>query len=143
MMVDYNNIKEYLDWTAQKAEIKYNSKALNFPVLPNCLYWAFMGDNIGSEEGKHRPILVLRTYKNSPLCSVVPLTTQRLNDGYWYHIDLKDIHSSVLCEQMRTMDQKRIDKPYRIKGKIAKICASDWDKINKQIKWLYRMTDLK
>ena len=48
-----------------------------------------MGCNMGSEEGKHRPVLVTRTYPNPPTITVLPLTTQRLNDGKQYHVDLE------------------------------------------------------
>ena len=98
-----------------------------------------MGCNIGSEEGKHRPVLIIRTYKNSPVCTVMPLTTQRLNDGYWYHIDMEHYNSTVLCEQMRVIDITRIEKPYRVKGKIMSISKKDWEEIDKEVKWLYSM----
>lgn len=38
---------------------------------------------------KHRPVLVTRTYPNPPTITVLPLTTQRLNDGKQYHVDLE------------------------------------------------------
>ena len=63
-----------------------------------------MGCNIGSEERKHRPVLVTRTYPNSPAITVLPLTTQRLNDGKQYHVDLEKQNSTVLVEQMRVID---------------------------------------
>ncbi|WP_412677366.1 type II toxin-antitoxin system PemK/MazF family toxin [Bacillus smithii] len=44
------------------------------------MYWAHWVINVGHEEDKHRPVLVVRSEKNSPLCAVVPLTIQRLND---------------------------------------------------------------
>lgn len=138
-MIDYNDVEDYLDWTKQKAALKFNSGSKNFPIVYNCVYWAFMGCNVGSEEGKHRPVLVIRTYKNSPICTVLPMTTQRLNDGYWYHIDLEKQNSTVLCEQMRIIDIARIDKPFRVGGKIVSITKKDWKAIDKQVKWLYSM----
>lgn len=137
--IPYDDIQEFMDWTKTKSELKFNSQAKSFPIMYNCIYWAFMGCNIGSEEGKHRPVLVTRTYKNSPICTVIPLTSQRLNDEYWYHIDLENHDSTALCEQMRIIDLTRIEKPYRIKGKIMSISKRDWEEINKEILWLYKL----
>lgn len=58
----------------EKAELKFNPTSKSFPIFHNCIYWAFMGNNIGSEEEKHRPVLITRTYMNSPICTVLPLT---------------------------------------------------------------------
>lgn len=140
MSIPYDDLETYLDWAKVKAALKFSDKEReDFPIIPNCVYWAYMGCNVGSEEGKHRPVLVTRTYKKSTICTVLPLTTQRLNDGYWYHIDLEKYESTVLCEQMRTVDLLRIEKPYRIKGKIMSISKKDWEQINKQVNWLYKM----
>lgn len=139
MSISYDDLETYLDWVKVKADLKFNSPTRNFPIMPNCIYWAYMGCNVGSEEGKHRPILVTRTYKKSPICTALPLTTQRLNDGYWYHVDLENHESTVLCEQMRTIDLARIEKPYRIQGKIISISKNDWRRISKQVNWLYKM----
>lgn len=139
MKVDYDELQEYMDWMKKKLDLKYNVQIKDFPILYNCIYWAFMGCNVGSEEGKHRPVLIMRTYKNSSVCAVLPLTTQRLNDEYWYHVDLEHINSTVLCEQLRVIDISRIDKPYRIKGRIVSISKKDWEEIDREVKWLYAM----
>lgn len=137
--IPYDDLEMFMDWTKTKSELKFNPPTKNFPIIPNCIYWAYMGCNIGSEEGKHRPVLVTRTYKNSPICTVLPLTTQRLNDEYWYHVDMEHYDSTVLCEQMRIIDIIRIEKPYRIGGKIVSISKKDWEEIDKEVKWLYRL----
>lgn len=142
MKVEYQEIEDYLDWTKQKAELKFNTPNKSFPILYNCIYWAFMGCNIGSEEGKHRPVLVTRTYKNSPICTVLPLTTQRLNDGKAYHVDLELINSSVLCEQMRIIDTKRLEKPMYLNGKICTITQKDWNAIDAQVRKQYLLSQL-
>lgn len=139
LQIDYDDLQEFMDWTKTKSELKFNPQPKNFPIIPNCVYWAYMGCNVGSEEGKHRPVLVTRTYKNSPVCTVLPLTTQRLNDEFWYHIDMENYDSTVLCEQMRIIDITRIEKPYRVKGKIMSISKKDWEEIDKEVKWLYRL----
>ena len=60
MQVDYDDLQIYLDWTKTKSELKFNPQPKSFPILYNCVYWAFMGCNVGSEEGKHRPVLITK-----------------------------------------------------------------------------------
>lgn len=142
MNIDYQEFQLYMDWINKKAELKFNPQSKTFPVLYNCIYWAFMGCNIGSEEGKHRPVLITRTYKNSPICTIIPLTTQRLHDDKHYHIDLEIEDSTALCEQMRIIDISRIDKPLYKNGKILQISRNDWENINIEIKRQYLLSKL-
>ena len=122
-----------MEWTKTKSELKFNPVKKNFQILHNCIYWAYLGCNIGAEEGKRRPVIVTRTYLNSPIVSIIPLTTKRLNDGKEYHIDLENEKSTALVEQMRIIDVSRIDRPMRKKGLIVSITIVDIQKINEQI----------
>lgn len=140
--IPYNDLDMFMDWMKTKSELKFNPTSKSFPIIPNCIYWAFMGCNIGSEEGKHRPVLVTRTYPNSTTISVLPLTTQRLNDGKQYHVDLEQQNSTVLVEQMRVIDIIRIDKPMRKNGSIVSITEKDWKAIDFQIKREYLIAPL-
>ena len=92
---------------------------------------------------KLRPVLVLRTSKNSPICTVLPLTTKRLQDGFWFHIDLEEIDSTVLVEQLKVVSKIRITNPYRKKGNLIAISLNDWNRINSQLENLYRLRPLK
>lgn len=140
--IPYDSIQEFMDWTKTKSELKFNPQAKSFPIMYNCIYWAFMGCNIGSEEGKHRPVLVTRTYKNSPMITVIPITSQRLNDKYQYHVDLEFINSTVLVEQMRTIDVIRINEPMRKCNRILSITEKDWKEIDFQIRREYLLAPL-
>lgn len=140
--IPYDDLEMFMDKIITKSELKFNLQPKTFPIIPNCIYWAFMGCNIGSEEGKHRPVLVTRTYPNSPTITVLPLTTQRLNDGKQYHVDLEKQNSTVLVEQMRVIDISRIDKPMRKSGSIISITERDWKAIDYQIKREYLLTPL-
>lgn len=140
--IPYDDLEMFMDQTKTKSELKFNPKSKSFPIIPNCIYWAFMGINIGSEEGKHRPVLVTRTYPNSPTITVLPLTTQRLNDGKQYHVDLEKENSTVLVEQMRVIDISRLDKPIRKNGLILSITEKDWKAIDHQIRREYLPTSL-
>lgn len=143
MKIEYDDLKDYLEWSKTKSELKFNYKKPSFPVLYNCIYWAYMGCNIGSEEGKHRPILILRTYMNSTTISVIPLTSQRLRDKCQYHVDLENMNSTALCEQLRVIDMSRLDKPMYKNGKISAITETDWKAIDFQIRREYLMCKLK
>lgn len=140
--IPYDDLETFTDWISMKSKLKFNPQPKTFPILYNCIYWAFMGCNIGSEEGKHRPVIITRTYKNSPICVVIPLTTQRLHDEAHYHVDLELEDSTALCEQMRIIDIARIDKPMYKNGKIITITEKDWNSINDEIKRQYLLSEL-
>ena len=130
-------------WTKEKANLRYNGQLPKFPIYNNFIYWCNLGINIGSEQNKLRPVLILKTSKNSPICTILPLTTKRLEDDFWFHIDLEEIDSTVLVEQLKVVSKIRITYPYRKKGKLVTISQNDWYKINSQLKSLYRLRPLK
>lgn len=134
---------EFSKWTKDKSNLRYNGNMPTFPIYNNFIYWCNLGINIGSEQNKLRPVLIVKTDKNSTVCSIVPLTTQKLHDGYWYHIDLTQIDSTALVEQLRVVSKIRIEKPFRTKGKLTIISQEDWNKINQQLESLYRLKPLK
>ena len=140
----HNNIKEtenllnsinstdaiqFSEWTKEKANLRYNGQLHKFPIYNNFIYWCNLGINIGSEQNKLRPVLILRTSKNSPICTILPLTTQRLQDGFWFHVDLEIVNSTVLVEQLKVVSKIRITNPYRKNGNLVTISANDWNKI--------------
>ena len=71
------------------------------------------------------------------------LTTKRLNDYFWFHIDLEEIDSTILIEQLKVVSKLRITNPYRKKGQLVSILPNDWNKINLQLENLYRLRPLK
>ena len=133
----------FSEWTKEKANLRYNGKLPKFPIYNNFIYWCNLGINIGSEQNKLRPVLILKTSKNSPICTILPVTTKRLEDNFWFHIDLEEIDSTVLVEQLKVVSKIRITDPYRKKGKLVTISQNDWDKINSQLESLYRLRPLK
>lgn len=138
------NINKYVEWLKTQTDFRYNGNTKKkFPILNNFIYWAYLGYNIGSEQEKHRPILVVRSEEKSDICTIIPLSDSKLNDKYWYHIDLKERNSTALVEQIRTISKIRIDRPLRLKGKMVHITKEDWEKINEQISFLYRLKPLK
>lgn len=127
----------------EKANFRYNGELPTFPIYNNFIYWCNLGINIGSEQNKLRPVLVLKTSKNSTICTILPLTTKRLKDQFWFHIDLEKVDSTVLVEQLKVVSKLRITDPYRKKGQLVTISQNDWDKINSQLENLYRLKPLK
>ena len=140
--IDEISAIEYATWTKDKANLRYNSEMPKFPIYNNFIYWCNLGLNIGSEQNKLRPVLVVKTSSASPVCTILPLTSKRLNDNYWYHIDLEEIDSTVLVEQLRVVSKIRFANPYRKKGTLVTISQNDWNKINEQLESLYRLRPL-
>jgi mRNA-degrading endonuclease toxin of MazEF toxin-antitoxin module len=108
--------------------------------MNNFIYYVHL-DNppIGHEQGFDRPCLVIRTTKESPVCTIIPLTLERLSDGIPYHIDLSNGISTALVEQIRTIDKKRIYSRLYIKKQYATINEDDREKLNEQINKLYNI----
>ena len=59
-------------------------------------------------QNRLRPVLILKTFKNSSICTILPLTTKRFEDVFWFHIDLEEINSTVLVEQLKVVSKIRI-----------------------------------
>ncbi|MBR6641492.1 MAG: type II toxin-antitoxin system PemK/MazF family toxin, partial [Clostridia bacterium] len=80
LSIDNSEAEEFAEWTNEKATLKFNTNLPKFHITNNYIYWCNLGNNIGSEQNKIRPVLVVKTSKNSPICTVLPLTTERLKD---------------------------------------------------------------
>lgn len=137
--VDEEDALAFASWVKKKAELRYIEKDKEHPfkIIPNGIYWAYLGINIGSEENKHRPVLIIRSERNARTYGIVPLSTKRLNDGYWYHVDLENYNNTALVEHFRTIDKDRIEEPMRIKGRIAECSKEDVKKIKAEIRRLW------
>lgn len=141
--INSNDALEYAIWVNEKARIKFTKFAPTFPITSNYIYWCNLGINIGSEQNKIRPVIIVKTKYNSDICTILPLTSERTNDSRWYHIDLDNQNSTVLIEQLRNISKSRIISPYRIKGKLSKITLNDWNRINNVMQKYYIMTKWK
>lgn len=135
---DQEKVKNFLTWTVKKAELGFGEDPgkFSFPVFRKGIYWAEYGENIGSEENKHRPVAFLWTSRKSPIAIVVPLTTQRLADDYFFHVDLEHFNNTALVEQIRSISLRRITGPLRRKGRVASLSDNDVINIDAAIKKL-------
>lgn len=136
------NALEFSEWTKEKVNLRYNGQMPKFPIYNNFIYWCNLGINVGSEQNKLRPVLVVKTSKNSPICTIIPFTSKRLHDKFWFHIDLEEIDSTVLVEQLKVVSKLRMVNSFRKQGRLVTISQSDWNKVNSQLERLYRLRPL-
>lgn len=136
---DPEDALNFARWMRKKAFLRYKEKdkCKKRSVYFRGVYWAYLGYNVGREQNKYRPVVVVRTEKNSPLCAIVPLTTQRLNDDLWYHIDLNGFDNTALVEHFRVISKDRLNSQLRKKGMYAKVALEDMQKIQREIKRMY------
>lgn len=137
--IDDTTALEYATWTKDKAKIKFQKNMPTFPITNNFIYWCDLGINIGSEQNKIRPAIIIRTQTNSPICTILPLTSVRLNDKKWYHIDLEQKTSTALIEQVRNISKLRVLNPKRANGFIDRITPNDLSNINKALGNYYKL----
>lgn len=73
-----NRVQQYLDWIKTKIYLDYNSeKAAKRIVKRGFVYECYFGRNVGSEQEKFRPCVVLQGIdgnRNSPNTIVAPIT---------------------------------------------------------------------
>lgn len=113
------NILKYIYWTLNKTEIKFNNTRLIQNVLKYGIYWAILGDNIGSENKKTRPVLVWKVHEDkenhqNSSYFVFPITS-KLNGSIYdfnYIIDLNDSKNIIKLNDGRRISVKRIVKPF-------------------------------
>ena len=52
---------QFSEWTKEKVNLRYNGTLPKFPIYNNFIYWCNLGINIGSEQNKLRPVLILKS----------------------------------------------------------------------------------
>lgn len=139
--IDYNEALEYATWSKEKAKIKFQRDIPYFHITNNHIYWCNLGINIGSEQNKIRPAIVIRSQARSPMCTILPLTSVRLNDKKWYHIDLEEKNSTAMIEQVRNISKLGILSPKRTNGYINRITQNDFKNINKALEKYYKLQE--
>lgn len=91
--------------------------ALTTNIKRGDIFWANFDPTIGAEIQKTRPcVIVSNDVANtfSPLVSVVPITSQKLEKIYPHEVSVDGIaglkNSKVKVHQVRTFDKKRLQK---------------------------------
>lgn len=105
------------------------------------IYYADLGQGIGSEQGGIRPVLIVQNAignQHSPTTIILPITSAR-KKILPVHIPINRsgglrFHSVVLAEQIRTIDRRRL---LGYVGKLGKVSMKDIDdaiKISLEVK---------
>lgn len=138
-------------WNVKKIEIA-NDYLKNYKEIDNkrvercCIYMAELGENIGRELNKHRPVLVVSTdlfnRKNQPTLLVVPLTKDMIvcsddpsRPRYFNHYFLKkDTYSFLDDDSTLQFEQMRVISKARLGRFVGKVNQDDMMKINNKLK---------
>jgi mRNA-degrading endonuclease toxin of MazEF toxin-antitoxin module len=144
-LIDFLNVNvkndidgvSYIKWCRDKFII--NKKDVeNDKLIQNAIYWVDFGIGIGSELRKLRPAILWRPTSDKNLWTMIPLTTKRRSDKYYFHIDLECLtEGTAKIENMMNLSSKRILSPYFAKDKLAIISNNDYKEIKKAISKYY------
>lgn len=127
----------YIKWCRDKCIINQKDVEEN-KLIQNAIYWVDFGIGVGSELRKLRPAILWRRTSDKKLWTMIPLTTKRRFDKYYFHYDLECLNEGTAkIENMMNFSSKRILAPYFAKDKLAIITKSDYKKIKKLISKYY------
>ena len=128
----------YLKWCKDKFILNNNYKGSFFSLRHGAIYWVNMGYGVGSEIRKIRPAIVWRVSKDKSMCTLIPLTSKRLNDKYYFHYDLTSlVDSTARIENMMNFSTKRILSPYYVNNTLKFISNDDKKNIVSKIERYY------
>ena len=127
----------YIKWCRDK--LLLNNKCINTGnLIQNAIYWVNFGIGVGSELRKLRPAILWRSTSNKSLCTMIPLTTKKRSDNYYFHYDLECIpEGSAKIENMMNLSSNRIIAPYFQKNKLAILTKNDYESIKNIISKYY------
>lgn len=115
---------------------KLHHKAHEPPLVSERdLWWAGIGENIGSEmNGKSnkftRPVNIIKKLSHG-FYLIAPTTTQCHNGTWYVHVQLGGIDEYVCLNQIRTIDYRRLY------SKIGQIDTDDFKKVKNGFSKLY------
>ena len=127
----------YLKWCRDKYII--NEKDTKIDILKqNAIYWINLGVGIGSELRKIRPAILWRSTSDKKMWTIIPLTTKKRKDKYYFHYDLECLsEGTAKIENLTNISYKRIISPYFSKNKLAIITNNDYKQIEDLISQYY------
>ena len=127
----------YIKWCRDKYIINKKDVEEN-NLVQNAIYWVDFGIEIGSELRKLRPAILWRTTRDKKIWTMIPLTTKRRSDKYYFHYDLECLNEGTAkIENMMNLSSKRILAPYFAKDKLAILTKEDYKKIKDIISKYY------
>ena len=123
----------YIKWCRDKYIIN-KSDIDDFNLKQNAIYRVNLGGGIGSELRKLRPAILWKHTGDKNLWTMIPLTTKKRKDKYYFHCDLECLaEGTAKIENMMNLSPKRILAPYFAKDKLAIITNNDYNKIKDAI----------
>lgn len=135
-----NNGLSYVKWCKDKLEliIKEKEEINKYSYHNFDICWIDFGYNIGNELRKLRPAILWRYSNDKEMWTVIPITSKRESDKYFYHYDLEYKKlGTVKIENLANVSVRRIKMPYYIDKKKAKISDNDKKEILRKIKNYY------
>ena len=127
----------YIKWCRDKYIINQKDVEID-KLIQNAIYWVNFGVGVGSELRKLRPAILWRSTKDKKLWTMIPLTTKRRADTYYFHYDLECLaEGTAKIENVMNLSSKRILAPYFAKNKLAIISKKDYNGIKKAISQYY------
>ena len=122
-------------WNKVKKDTEGNKRKLG--IKPREIFWAKIGQNIGSEEyGKNenftRPVIIVRKLTND-LFVGVPITSTLKNNDYFHSFEYENkqnefTKNSAMILQLKTFSIKRL------MNKVGVVNKHDFDKIIEKLK---------
>ncbi len=132
----------YNKWCKDKL-ILMNKKRQNFNFKIGAICWVDLGYNIGNELRKLRPAILWRSSSNKQMWTIIPLTSKRKGDNYYFHYDMEDdTLGTARIENLINISSNRIKEPYFVNNKIATITKKDNDSILQIIKRYYAFENI-
>ena len=128
-------VNRFFEWIGLKEKLHRSDHKPPF-VSERDLWWASLGQNVGSEvNGKSgrfsRPVLIMRKLAHG-FYLVAPTTTKQ-REGTWYvHVRLGNQDEYVCLNQIRTIDYRRLS------SKVGQIDTDDFDRVREAFWQLYK-----
>lgn len=127
----------YIKWCRDKYIINQKDVEKD-KLIQNAIYWVNFGIGVGSELRKLRPAILWRSTGDKNIWTMIPLTTKRRTDKYYFHYDLECLNEGTAkIECIMNLSSKRILAPYFSKDKLAIITKKDYNELKKAISKYY------
>lgn len=128
-------IKRFTEWFKLK-ELLHNKKHRAPLVSEGDIWWASLGENIGSEingKSEHftRPAVILKKLSHN-FYLIAPVTTQKQSGSWYVHVRHADTDEYICLHQIRSIDYRRIY------SKLGQIDDADFQKVKEGFLKLYK-----
>ena len=139
---NHHNIEDvnYVRWCLDKY-VMQSEEENKIEYKERMIVWINLGINVGSELRKIRPAILWRATKDKKMWTVIPLTSQKYNDGKYFHVDL-EYNCTAKVESISNLSYKRLLGPKYERGKISYISNEDFALIRKSIAQYYLFTEI-